>query len=94
MFVHVVAVPLLLQDATSRKVSQAAVAGLRLMAVTVTSQALLRSYTFTEFEKERQKVVWVDDSDSGANALRIMMQYTSDSQPSASGNPNFFHEER
>ena len=66
---HVVAVPLLLQDVTSRKVSQAAVAGLRLMAVTVTSQALLRSYTFTEFEKQRQKAVWVDDSDSGANAL-------------------------
>ena len=47
--------PLLLQDATSRKVglSQAAVAGLRLMAVTVTSQALLSPYhTFTEFEKK------------------------------------------
>ena len=67
---YVVAVPLLLQDATSRKVSQAAVAGLRLMAVTVTSQALLSPYhTLTEFEKERQKAVWVDDSDSGANAL-------------------------
>ena len=65
---HVLAVPLLLQDATSRKVSQAALAGLRLMAVT--SQALLSPYhTFTEFEKERQKAVWVDDSDSGANAL-------------------------
>ena len=56
---HVVAVPLLLQDATSRKVSQAAVAGLRLMSVTITSQALLGPYhTFTEFEKERQKAVW------------------------------------
>ena len=90
---HIVAVPLLLQDATSRKVSQAAVAGLRLKAVTVTSQALLSPYhTFTEFEKERQKAVWVDDSDSRANALWCSIPAIPNLLRRAT--PIFFHEER